>query len=251
MDIKDSTMENIILQNKIFEMYNETGLGKCAICKKCKNSERNKVLVGPSPLWHIGKHFNNPDNNRRILFVGKEPRFETTDTNLDFIGWMEKSKDLFLASSWAFWKVIRETSMQVFGADAENAFSKIAISNFVKCSRADESKGGSQADASRGMIEKCSNFLKAEIHILAPTHLVFFSPVNFDKVIRDFFDNEPQIISQKIDTGVKKPRIWTITEYSGTINHRITYALRCGHPEQYVKHETQEEILLRFLGRNS
>lgn len=139
----------------VYEMYREINIGFNEICQKCHEEakSKNKDLVGPVPIYHVGNNFE--QDEYKILFVsavpyGWAPKDEfceiTEDdwrnfmsSSVDFPSFINKFKsrvkDLYLGRNCKdspVFKVIRGVSKELYGHE-EEAFEKIAITNFIKC----------------------------------------------------------------------------------------------------------------------
>ncbi len=64
----------IIMVNKVFEMYKNINLGNNETCQRCKDFHKgiNSELYTPASLWNVGDKFET--DQYKVMFVGKPAR---------------------------------------------------------------------------------------------------------------------------------------------------------------------------------
>lgn len=228
------------LYDKVCKMYEQIGLGKNDICKKCKPLNNTPVSIRI-----VGNKF--AEDEYKVLFVGKtvwsnwskgedsdinkSKKYKYIDASKD--SWPPKEK--FLEKGKPFWRYTREIASKLYGGSPEKAVERIAVTNIIKC--ADSNK--SQDTTRRSVKENCIielGVIRNEIKILKPKHIVFYTCTKYD----DFIERLKFGGKQEMGEKLKFPRLyrkgqcplhlWQINHYDRN-GHISMKWLRTSHPQ--------------------
>jgi len=181
------------LSIKVYDYYINNEMGNNDVCKACRNLSEKKghtLVNGPIPIFHIGKEYKK--SKTKLLFLGTvaygwkgelNDMFFKADKNtrqnkkLDTIDKVEERiEDLFFARNerMLYFTYLRESSKFIF---ADDGYSKIAISNLLKCN-----SGAIRNHYPQKAFDYCikadtgyTGNLISDLEILAPTHIVLLS----------------------------------------------------------------------------
>jgi len=179
------------LSSKVYDYYINNEVGHNDSCKKCKAFSEQKghpLHNGPIPIFHIGKEYQN--SKVKLLFLGTvaygwegelNDLFFTANKQarenkkLEIIDIVERRiEELFFARKerMKLFTYLRESSNLLFD---DNGYSKIAISNLLKCN-----SGAIRNHYPQRVFDYCikSDFagnLISDLELLKPTHIVLMS----------------------------------------------------------------------------
>lgn len=227
--------------DKIFDLYGKLELGKNSICKKCV-SINGSSFSKPISIWKVGKNF--PEDEYKILFVGKVARGNTTKNIIDglFIDSTKLGDQLLTTCKWPYWSYTRKIIENLYGT-IETGKENVAFSNLIKCN------SSMTTDKSENLIKKyCIDELKViwrEIEILRPKKIIFYTNWDYDNFIEGFrpTDNFEDIKNNKhkIKIGAKNMPYWNRVFYDNNGAVLLEF-LRIGHPERKKKSEFVNKI---------
>ena len=179
------------LSVKVYDYYINNEIGHNELCEKCKNLSESKghlLINGPIPIFHIGKDFQK--SKTKLLFLGtvaygweeelndkffKADKQSRQKNKLEIIDVVETGiEEWFFGrkGKMSFFTYIRESSNLIFD---NNGYSKIAISNLLKCN-----SGAVRNHYPQKAFDYCINSdltgnLISDLEILTPTHIVLLS----------------------------------------------------------------------------
>ena len=180
------------LTSKVFDYYIKNNVGQNENCKNCRELSKRKghhLINGPIPVFHIGKEYS--ISRIRLLFLGTvaygwgkgelqdlffDVNEEIRATNkLETIEFIEdRIEKLFFAlgNRMKFFTYLRESSINAFG---DEAYSKIAISNLLKCNSGEKRNHYLQKVFDFCVRPEYGGYLMKDIELLDPTHIVILS----------------------------------------------------------------------------
>ncbi len=191
---------NAEIADEILNYYIENKIGqseKCLECRVFASKKGQPIENGPIPFFHIGKDFNNSE--KRVLFLGivaygwegelmntffnvdPQVRFKNKELVTSLIE--DRVDDLFFhkqkfkpEKKMSYFSYLKFTTKILFGDDG---YSKIAISNLLKCNSGSIRSNGYAQKSFDYCIrpEHVGNLIK-EIEIIKPTHVVIMSGNN-------------------------------------------------------------------------
>lgn len=225
-------------EQSIFDMYLQYHLGKSEACQRCRQASTG--LSRPISIWHVGTSYE--ESPYKVLFVGKAARGSIVEAPF-YMDTVEDATviaaDLYYNSGWAFWGYTRAIASAVYGE--ENAWEQIALTNMVKCNRSDTVDTTIQ-DAKIS----CAEYLRREIALLCPRHIVFYTNAGYDEAIQRAFDRIEDSQYQDFPCGKKAMHLWAFT---GVIGESRIKAIRTGHPERMKKGDFTSRIIDFILGK--
>lgn len=195
---------------------------KSDLCEICPFKEAFFV-----PCWHVGEE-------AEVLFVGKTAR---ASENKSTKYWKNRASELFLNSSWPYWRYTKEIATYIYG---DNAWNKIAMTNLIKCNL-----GSTKDMTSDSVKDFCivkQQFIATEISQINPKKIIFYTHPHYDRYLKKIF----QIEKEKHLTvllGKKKVDFWF---FNITLNGKKISCLRTGHPERKKKLDFVQETI-QFL----
>lgn len=153
------------------------------VCRECRPR-----IPHPLAVWHIGQDF--AAASIRILFVGKPhrgieggiPGGTTLPSGLiDARRLVERE---LRWKSWPYWSYTLDIARIVHGSTAAG-WNRIAMTNLVKCTNVchgEDSSDASTLDMTRRCVLEVG-VLTAELEILRPTHVIFYTASFFPEVL--------------------------------------------------------------------
>jgi len=174
------------LLGKIYEMYSSNLFGQNQICTKCKEYAQQKwfpLTNGPVPIFHIGNDFSKHDKN--LLIVGKvaygwddytDIWSDIFSDNQDSIAYMknmieERVEELFYKGITVYFSFLNQSLTEIFG-NIDEAFNRIAITNFVHCNDGSVNDYLRQKNRYYCASKEANGFIHKEIEILNPSHIL-------------------------------------------------------------------------------
>lgn len=175
------------LIDEIYEMYRSVALGSSQACNACKPEWplHNLDRIGPVPIYHVGKEFNNG-----ILFVGSVGvGWENVGRDLDYSNASPTQLDgiktiINESNDYLFFDdhmgrgiySFVHTFCEAYFKDAAKGFDRIAISNLLRCNH-----GGTEGKYPASILAQCANVKNLffptfrEIGILKPKVIIDMS----------------------------------------------------------------------------
>jgi uracil-DNA glycosylase len=185
------------IEGTLFKMYDKSA--KNHGCEECSRYFANKPqdvdpLVNesrPTSFFVVGSDFRS-EKNYRVMFVGKTVQDgwgksgdDPVDNYSGFIDARFGGKKLWNTASRKspIWECITEVCSNIWeNANKDELWRKIAVTNLVKCSNSP-----SRDNTTQEMKKNCINvagYLKQEVEIIKPTHLVLFTGLHYDEYIK-------------------------------------------------------------------
>lgn len=195
---------------------------KTNLCMECPFNDAFYV-----PCWHVGGEV-------EILFVGKTAR---ASENKSVEHWKNRATELFLNSSWAYWKYTREITEYIYG---DKAWNKVAMTNLIKCNQG--STKDMTADAVKDFCIVRQQFIATEINQIRPKKIIFYTHPDYDKYLKKIFQIEQENHSL-VQLGKKEVDFWSFVI---NLNGKRISCLRTGHPERKKKIDFIRETI-QFL----
>ena len=163
---------------RLFRLYEEElCLLQNDACRRC-----DAVVKQPLAMWHVGADYFNSD--RRVLFVGKPHRGCLDGARPSGVVDPWAVTDELRSSSWAYWRYTSDIANELHG---DEGWSRIALTNVVKCTNV-TGENGSLDRTSSTMVEQCVgqlDVITAEIRILQPTHIVMYTASFFPDSLKN------------------------------------------------------------------
>ena len=171
-------------EHRILDMYEKEQPGKCQLCQMCKEKcKRNNLNLLPNPtgVWFVGNNYSR--QKKRVVFVGKtaigqpggQDSFDGSRTYL----WPTNHKYNSM-----FWLYTYRISKIVFHSEEPE---DIAMTNLIKCNTGSD-KDITNDDIKSYCIQQ-NQFIKKELKILLPTHIIFYTHRFYDNFLKYVFDN--------------------------------------------------------------
>jgi len=187
-----------VISNALLDHYIDNNVGYSEICKSCRLHAAKKISNfenGPVPFFHVGENFKN--QKIRPLFLGivaygwegelgsiffnasKEIRLKNKSNVIYAIE--DRIDDLFFSKRkyhnnekrMIFFSYLKDAVELVFG---DNAYSKIALTNLLKCNNNDvRSSGYPQKCFDYCIRNKFTGNLMRDVEIINPTHVILMS----------------------------------------------------------------------------
>jgi hypothetical protein len=248
------------LERRIFSMYNEEI--KRGRCKKCKAeldfrlSQRyngKRFRCGPQSFWHLGKNFLKPDRKIRLAFVGKCSWYGSELEKNPKCGEVyDCRKDGPQMWNWErrYWQAVRTiTEEEPLNLTIDDVF----ITNLAKCNISEKGNRTAQNITGWEYFAACVPIFEAEIQIVRPTHIVFFTGGCYDSLIRNMrfgFDISSLVDNRFDEEGCKKEIameneeqfrrvLWWRRSFSDNRGDNLHF-LRTRHPQGAPKHFEKE-----------
>lgn len=221
-------------ESDIFNMYKKMNIRKNEICLKCQ--EENKNLFPPISIWQVGTKYEN--SKHKVLFVGKNARgrLDLNEKN-NFIDSTQNGENYFFnCKKSAYWNYTREISEKLYGI-GKASWDNISFTNIIKCNNS-----MTIDTTTDSMRENCINqFFLEELNILQPEHIVFYTNREYDKNIKEIFNNIENKTTQEftVECG-KRQMLWW--EFDAKLNNKIIKCLRTNHPERKKKEPFVENV---------
>jgi hypothetical protein len=123
------------LEERIFRMYDDAGLGRNPTCGECADSALGFKFSGPVSIWHVGKNFG--EDGRSIVFVGKTARGRIDDCEAQGVDDTTSWADLAIRGrepkvrGWAYWAYTRAIIERLYGS-LDEGWERVAFTNLVK-----------------------------------------------------------------------------------------------------------------------
>lgn len=217
-------------EKQIFDMYVQYGIGRNEDCAICRQNEPN--LSKPISIWHVGTQY--AQSKYKVLFIGKAARGSLGQENL-YCDIVEDgtviAEDLYYSTGWVFWNYTKAIMNKIYGE--ESAWEQFALTNMIKCNASETADTSTTAAKAN-----CALFLKKEVELLQPKHIVFYTNSNYDEAIKIVFDGIED--SEYVDSpcGNKVLHLWN---FIGLLGGNKIKVIRTGHPEpmnkqHFVKH---------------
>jgi uracil-DNA glycosylase len=173
------------IEDQIFKKYAELRKEK-DLCKEC-NAPKEINNGRPVSFFVVGEDF--PKQKFRVMFVGKtvQDRWEDqpVDPASDFIDPRKYAREHLFMPSWStypFFQCIKEICQILWKTNnLEDIWRRIAITNLVKCSTSPGCDTTPEL-LKRNCIQN-ARFLEEEVKIAKPTHIVFFTGLNYDEYL--------------------------------------------------------------------
>lgn len=181
--------DNVLLE-KIYKMYCSDFIGQNEICIKCQEYAKQQwfpLTNGPVPIFHIGKDFAKHDV--KLLIVGKvaygwndysDIWNNIFSGNQDSRTYMknlieERVEELFYRrdeeSDTVYFSFLNKSLTAIFG-NIDDAFNRIAITNFVHCNDGNVNDYLRQKNRYYCASKVTNGFIHKEIEILNPSHIL-------------------------------------------------------------------------------
>ncbi len=224
-----------IYEKSIMDMYIYEHIGQAAQCVACRKITPN--LSHPISIWHVGTRYE--QSLHRILFVGKAARGSLGQASL-YRDTVEDgttvAEDLYNTSGWAFWSYTKAVADALYGEG--KGWDQLALTNMVKCNSSETID--TSIETTR---RSCAIFLRREIELLCPKHIVFYTNSGYDEAIQSVFDTIGNSQYGDYPCGKKMMHCWTFT---GIVNGSQIRVIRAGHPERMNKAHFTGKII-RFI----
>lgn len=190
------------LLERIYEMYSANQFGKNQICTKCKEYAQQKwfpLTNGPVPIFHVGKDFSKHGKN--LLIVGKvaygwddysdiwSSIFSGNQDNKTYLKNMieERVEELFYKGITVYFSFLNQSLTEIYG-NIDEAFNRIAITNFVHCNDGNVNDYLRQNNRYYCASNEANGFIHKEIEILNPSHILVLTNSiqgKYERYIRD------------------------------------------------------------------
>ncbi len=193
------------LLDNIYDMYITSQIGFNDICNKCREHSNKKnfpLKFGPVPIFHVGKDYGKQE--KKLLFIGKvaygwgeyglyerwgsaitgdQESKEYLKNTIE-----ERVKELFINPINKYFKYLNNSLSEIYGS-AQEAYDRIAITNFVHCNDGRVMDFLSQKTRDNCASKTKNGFIHKEIEILKPTH-VFVLTKSLKKEYERYIRNE-------------------------------------------------------------
>lgn len=217
-------------EKRLLELYEKMELGKSKICRDCRLECDMSMPIG---CWFVGNHFY--DNEKRILFVGKNARGNPGNVHGAFMNQFEYVRDLLWKKSWPYWSYTYAISETIYGT---NTPEYIAFTNLVKCNNSPNID--KTPDNVKDYCIKQLGVLRKEIEIILPTHIIFYTSWDYDKYIHEIFEQFDINYNTKKLIG-NKNMPWM--EATAMLDKNEMKVLRVGHLERKKKEDFVNSIV--------
>jgi hypothetical protein len=225
------------LKTELFNIYKQWNAN--GGCDNCIQYDRklhpDRERIGPVSYFHVGKNLNVKSKSPRIAFVGKASWNSKKDIKGEpikngVIDLSEFGEYAYNNITSAYWNFITKITEEL-GLSLDD----IAITNLVKCNIYDNETDTSNDITNDYYYEQCIRLFEKEIMVMRPTHMIFFTNVYYDHLLRDLrfgystskdIHDENYKISIKRESGPYKTCWWHRSFSNGKM-----HMLRTRHPQ--------------------